>query len=147
MLHKINKYSTSFQDIWLSNADYKDWLRKDNASNDAFCKFCQKKFSVSAMGESAIKSQAKGKFHLSRAPSPSSIVSFFPKKNNSSELLATSSTSNTNSLGSSNKDQRVDTMLLNDVVVKAEIRWVLKVILSNYSMNSCSEISKLFAES
>ena len=77
---KSQNYGTSFQDIWLSSPEYKNWLSKPNSGNnkDAFCRLCQKEFSISAMGDSAVKSHAKGRLHISRVPIQT-IMSFFPR--------------------------------------------------------------------
>ena len=80
--NKSQKYATSFQDTWLSNPNYKDWFGRAKCNTDAFCKLCPKEFSISAMGERAIKSHAKGKLHLSRAPNKS-IASFFSRSKES----------------------------------------------------------------
>ena len=74
----LSKYAL-FQEIWLSNPDYKDWLQNDNYDKDTFCKIWCKTFSISAMEETAIKSHAKGMIHLFRKPNPSGIASFFSK--------------------------------------------------------------------
>ena len=41
---KSHKYGTGFQDIWLSNPEYKNWFNKYNSGSnkDVFCKLCQK---------------------------------------------------------------------------------------------------------
>ena len=90
----LSKYAL-FQEIWLSNPDYKDWLQNDNYDKDTVCKIWCKTFSISAMEENffffffffflyikeetAIKSHAKGMIHLFRKPNSSGIASFFSK--------------------------------------------------------------------
>ncbi len=54
----------SFQVNWLKSPDYKDWLLP--VPGDRFaarCSSCQKNFSVSHMGEYALKSHIKSKKH------------------------------------------------------------------------------------
>ena len=100
------------------------------------------------MGESAIKSHAKGKLDLSRAPNES-IASFFSKSNesdSSDKPSSNSDKSSSSSLISCGKDQTIDSMIVSTDSIKAEIMWVLKVFLSNFSVISCRNISKLFAE-
>ena len=82
-----------------------------------FAKFARR-HRVFVQWESAIKSYAKGKIHLSRKPDSSGIASFFSKskENVSSELSTSSSSSSCFS-----KDQRIDTILLSNDTVRAQI--------------------------
>ena len=83
---------------------------------------CHKTFSISTMGQCAIKSHTKRKMHLSRKPISSGIASFFWRNNrNVSNELSTSSCYS--------KDQIIDTILLSNDTVKPEIIWVLKTVL------------------
>ena len=77
--NKVATYATSFQEIYLSNSDYKDLFQKDSSDKDAFCKIFRKTLSISAMGEKAIKFHAKFWIHLSRRQNSSRIASFYSK--------------------------------------------------------------------
>ena len=48
-----------FNDNWLVKAAYKSWLKRSST-------VCGKDFSISAMGESAVSTHAKGKKHVDR---------------------------------------------------------------------------------
>ena len=114
--NKSQKYATIFQDIWLSNRNYKDWLGRAKCNTDAFCKLCHKELSISAMGESAIKSHVKGKLHLPRVTNES-ITSFFSriKESDNSDKPSFSS------LTSCGKDQTIDSMIVSNDSIKPEI--------------------------
>ena len=59
----MNKVKTSrFNIDWLSRGEYKDWLlQEDSDPTTARCKICRKTFSLSNMGEKAVRSHAEGK--------------------------------------------------------------------------------------
>ena len=59
----MNKVKTSrFNIDWLSRGEYKDWLLpEDSDPTKARCKICRKTFSLSNMGEKAVRSHAEGK--------------------------------------------------------------------------------------
>ena len=63
----MNKVKTSrFNIDWLSRGEYKDWLLpEDSDPTKARCKICMKTFSLSNMGEKAVRSHAEGKKHAS----------------------------------------------------------------------------------
>ena len=48
-------HSTRFNRDWLSKADYKPWLASVEDVTKAYCKMCMKTFSLSNMGEIAVK--------------------------------------------------------------------------------------------
>ena len=50
-----------FNDNWLVKAAYKSWLKRSSNVDKAFCTVCGKDFSISAMGESAVSTHAKGR--------------------------------------------------------------------------------------
>ena len=58
-------HSTRFNKDWLLKEQYKSWLTpvpQDNTK--AKCKLCIKTFSLSNMGEVAVRSHASGKKHM-----------------------------------------------------------------------------------
>ena len=57
-------HSAKFNREWLSKEEYKLWLTSvEGDSTKANCKLCVKTFSLSNMGEVAVKSHASGKKH------------------------------------------------------------------------------------
>ena len=77
-------------------------------------------------------------------------MSFFPrnKGTDSAEKLSSSSsvTEDKPSSSSCSKNRRIDSMIVSNDTIKAEIMCVLKMVISNFSMNSGQDISNLFAE-
>ena len=63
----MNNVKTSrFNIDWLNRGEYKDWLLpEDSDPTKARCKICRKTFSISNMGEKAVRSHTKGKKHAS----------------------------------------------------------------------------------
>ena len=59
----MNKGKTSrFNTDWLSREEHKDWLLPEESENiKARCKICKKTFSLSNMGETAVKIMLKGR--------------------------------------------------------------------------------------
>ena len=52
----MNKDQTYFQDTWLSDDKYKDWLVSTGKNTQARCKRCKKTFELSNMGIQALES-------------------------------------------------------------------------------------------
>lgn len=54
-----------FQSEWCSKKEYKLWLAAGKDKHSAKCTACNREFSVAGMGESALRSHAKGSKHVS----------------------------------------------------------------------------------
>lgn len=134
------KYKSHFQDLWLTDSEFSGWLKKDKSNTNAFCKVCMKSFSVANHGKKSLQLHAAGDKHKSRLPSDSQtkLVQLVSnrKENNDNEKEKDEQVSTTPS---------VKTFFINEAVTDAEILWVLDVILSKYSLNSCSNKNELFA--
>ena len=53
-----------FNKEWMDKVEYKDWLLPEPSNNTkAKCRLCMRSFSLSKMGEPALKSHAQGKKH------------------------------------------------------------------------------------
>ena len=117
------KYKSHFQDLWLTDSEFSGWLKKDKSNTIAF-----------------LQLHAAGDKHKSRLPSDSQtkLVQLVNnrKENNENEKEKDEQVSATPS---------VKTFFTNEAVTDAEILWVLDVILSKYSLNSCSNKNELFA--
>ena len=86
----------TFNDNWTSNASYKDWVIRDPSSKlKARCRFCQKSFDCSNMGESALRSHMNGKKHKELASliveGSTPITQFISASNTSSKAISSSS--------------------------------------------------------
>ena len=77
MSEKI-KRRKCFQEQWLEDLEFKDWLRKDKSDITKFrCIICSKSLNLSTSGRAALIDHAKGnkhKFELSKA------TNFFKKE-------------------------------------------------------------------
>ena len=103
---------------------------------------------VSAIEESTVKSHAKGKWHILKVTNQT-IMSFFPgnKGSDSAEKSLSSYSVIEDKLSSSfcSNNKRIDSMAVSNENIKAEIMWLLKIVISNFSMNSC-ELLQIFLQ-
>ncbi|KAJ8048636.1 hypothetical protein HOLleu_01027 [Holothuria leucospilota] len=107
------------------------------------------------MGQSALKSHMKGKLHQSvcgdysrQTAAGSVITNFFTSRSTSSsvdpETGSSCTTENSQASGSVTAGRSVDTYVVGDDILKAEVLWAIKVVMNHYSFNSCQNVSKLF---
>ena len=137
---------TYFCNDWLSKPDYADWLQAVPGDNKvARCKLCFKTFGLSNMGVGAIKSHMEGKKHQS-IKSPAAFFGSVKKKSKSDtdQKEGTQKQQSTAKHARPSTNWTLDIMMKDDSVTRAEIIWPVKVIMSSYSLSSCSGISKLF---
>ena len=67
-----------FQEAWLEESEFKDWLRKDKTYVTKFrCAICSKSLTLSISGRGALIDHAKGSKHKTEL---SKVASFFNKK-------------------------------------------------------------------
>ena len=59
----MSSANSYFQERWLSDKRFKDWLVPTQTKREARCKRCKKSFALLNMGVQALKSHAKGKKH------------------------------------------------------------------------------------
>ena len=52
-----------FNESWLSDSRFSQWLKRSGNSTKARCSYCQKDFDISNMGIAALTSHASGKKH------------------------------------------------------------------------------------
>ena len=82
-----DKPKKRFQEAWLEESEFKDWLRKDKTDVTKFrCAICSKSLTLSISRRGALIDHAKGSKHKTEL---SEVVSFFNKK--ASISLTTSS--------------------------------------------------------
>ena len=132
----MSKRKCHFRDEWLLHKDYKDWIKKiPDDEGKAYCKVCMTSFSVSGSGISALDIHAKGKKHLLKCPG----------KNQAQIELTSPKENQPDSVSEPVHQSSVTSFITKEETVKAEIRWTLETLQSNYSFNSCSQKSELFA--
>ena len=59
----MSKDSSYFQDCWLVDDRFKDWISETQFRTEARCKLCRKTITLSNMGVQALKNHAGGKKH------------------------------------------------------------------------------------
>lgn len=138
-----------FQDSWLTDPSFSDWLKKAIDSTQFRCIVCHKTLSLSTAGRSALTDHANGDKHKDALSKRSNFFKPIGKKvlskvssNKDCESLLLSTTSSTTT--SSKQMTLKSAVNLSDVVL-AEIRWVLKAVVSGYSMNSLNDVTESFS--
>ena len=80
MSNKKAKYKSHFQEVWLRQPKYTNWLKKDkNDGTLAFCNVSWKWFSVAAHGKKALVLHASRDFHKLILPTSSQTTVKFVK--------------------------------------------------------------------
>lgn len=139
-----------FNDDWFKSDDYKNWILRDSESKcKARCAMCSKSFDVSNMGECALKYHMKGKKHqkiVNSRYSGHTLNMHFSANNQRpscsqeviepDKIIAESTTSSSLMM-----QQSVD---MNNLCLKAEILWCLKMLDSHYSYKSCENVGEIF---
>ncbi|XP_047123731.1 uncharacterized protein LOC124806683 [Hydra vulgaris] len=131
---------TYFQEDWLQQDIYKDWLVPNaHAKTKAYCKKCKKSFELSNMGIQAVKSHAAGKKHQS-ATKPVSCF-FINGKELHAEPLGSEEKIST---FFTKKQATIVSLIKSSLSTNAEIIWALKSTMSCYSNNSCAKLNDTF---
>ena len=124
----MSSKKTFFNPLWES--EFKWICRRKSTEISVFCKQCSKNIQLSNMGKRALVSHQHSAIH--KKTTNSSILSFLKSSNqdetNSTELSSTSSSSISDG----------------DEVRRAEIMWILKMVLNHFSFRSASEIGEVF---
>ena len=86
------KWKSNFNPNWLHNPEFSTWLvHRDDSS--AHCKLCEKTFSITTLGISALRSHAKGVKHkdkISQQKQSTTVLDFFAHSKNESTTSAIS---------------------------------------------------------
>ena len=124
---------TFFSYDWLSDPEFKMWLVEVPGDNKlARCKHCKKSFNLSNMGRQALVSHGTGQKHRNIKS-----ISVFTKQKH----IKVNTNLSSMSYEVSNK---YSIFAINSETVKAEIRWLLKSVISGYSNNSSANLNNLF---
>ena len=142
-----------FNKEWMDKVEYKDWLLPEPSNNTkAKCRFCMRSFSLSNMGEPALKSHAQGKWASGKNTSvwgflkkddqkaSTSTQKEEPSASKESEELSVAVARSTEEKRSSS----VTKLTLTREQNKAEIFWALKSIMSHFSYNSAHDLTDVF---
>ena len=153
-------HSARFNREWLSKKEYKLWLTPVEGNvTKANCNICVKTFSLSNMGEIAVKSHASGKKHqiaVTQSQKAGSVSHFFGAKSettpelfNSGNLEEPSTSFINNAEGTHMESKSIPTthwnlmtkFTLTNHQHKAEILWALKAVMSHFLYNSAANIA------
>lgn len=154
----------SFNDRWLKQPDYIPWLRQDTASKySARCILCMKTFDISNMGESAIRSQARGLKHKqlkaeSQSESGLTVRDFFggasktniqrykSREVDDRQVEQQPASAICCPTAGQSSSKTLSSYVIKSDCFRSEFLWTFKVINSHYSFNSCSDIQPMFAQ-
>ena len=119
---------------------FKSWLKPEKVPSQAICTFCNNALiSVEKMVVSALSSHAQGKNkEKEKQQSPLSCLFFQPSSRKLKQKQSNSSASSSSTT--------IDSLIIPLSVSKAEIRWVLKIVSSNFCLRSCLNLNALFKE-
>ena len=117
------------------------WLRKDKDLPKARCATCKKTFQLSTAGKSAVTDHGKGQKHKKAVESRNAF--FKPKIQSSAQPGISKVLENKDSSGE--QQSTVELFIANTEVVKAEIIWVLKSVVSGFSYRSSDSTPSLFS--
>ena len=129
-----------FIDDWLENPEF-SWLRKDRDLTKARCAICNKTFQLLIVGKSAVTDHGKGQKHKKAVESRNAF--FKPKIQSSAQPGISKVLENKDSSGE--QQSTVELFIANTEVVKAEIIWVLKSVVSGFSYRSSDSTPSLFS--
>ena len=130
----MSKGSSYFQDCWLVDDRFKDWISETQSRTEARCKLCRKTIMLPNIGVQALKSHADGKKHKEHCMK----VSVFLRKKNKP------TTESESALPSTSKQQIMELSVSKAQSTSAEIRWTLQTVLKGFSNNSANNITALF---
>ena len=145
-----------FNKEWMDKVEYKDWLLPEPLNNTkAKCRLCMRSFSLSNMGEPALKSHAQGKKHQNAVKTSgknTSVWEFLKKDDQKaststqkeepleckeSEELSVAAARSTEEKRSSSMTK----LTLTREQHKAVIFWASKSVVSHFSHNSAHDIT------
>ena len=155
--------SCVFNDSWLANPEYSQWIARVGDRRKARCKVCLKDLDLAKMGECALKSHAKGARHVqlltlkhsdpgmlrirdvlsSARPSASSTVT------NENDPVSSLTTVQPHSSANNDYEESVQSRpaphsASTSEVLSSEILWAIQACMSHFSYRSCSELGDLF---
>ena len=123
--NRVQHGKTVYQNKWLSEERFKLWLKHGKKASEAICPICNNAtINVKKMGVAAMLSHTQGKKNINiDCFAPVSRLCF--QCNSSMASEASSARKSTSAL---------ENLIVPVSAAKAEIRWVLKVVDSNFSL-------------
>ena len=148
-----------FNPVWVTKQDYSKWLRpvKSDAEK-ALCCMCNRVFDIGAMGESALRSHAKGNKHMAAAglyTKNNTIMSFMKAKTGCKQPVSDFRATTDSSIGASEEQQSPARVISAPTMaahvaksdgLQAEVLWTLRTVSCHQSYRSVDNSDKLFAK-
>ena len=133
----IVKSKCHFKDEWLEHEKFKCSVKK--VHQKAYCTYCMTEISVGGLSVTALDIHPKGQKYSLKSPAVGqSKIMFTPSENENEKQMNDPNKEN------SKVQATIDSLLIKDNTMKAEICWALESLMSSYSYNSCSA-SQLFS--
>ena len=130
---------TFFNDDWLKNTRYSDWLVKVVENNRrARCKRCFKSFALSNIGEGALANHATSKIHTKKTEV---VASFFKKSEKQQQCGEVEDVSN----ATAKVQAPLELVVSEPLKIQAEIRISLFYVMNGYSNNSIDSLFDLLS--
>jgi len=85
---KIRIRNCIFNENWRLDANYKNWLVREEKNTEAYCSLCKRTFTVQYDGVKAVEQHHKGKTHcqrLNELKTSAVVTKFFPTVDASNE--------------------------------------------------------------
>ena len=148
---------TRFQNSWLTKRDkngfeFGTWCQPTDDPFVARCRVCCVDINVSNSGSFALKQHSEKKKHLSKTglSEPKTQTKFVsPKITNFVSADREQKDKETSNTPPKSKPKEAENKLIcltdEDLQIRSEIVWALKVCQANYSFASCSDLKKVFA--
>lgn len=139
-----------FNDLWLSDSKYSQWLRRDTDKFNAQCAVCKKIFKIGTMGIKSVDSHMQSEKHKRNMSSVGSSVNTIINYTDSTRSTASvaNRSGNTSVAGAKPVDKTAgdlrQTFGSNDTL-KAEVLWTLHTVTCHQSYSGNDGIGSLFA--
>ena len=148
-----------FNKEWMDKVQYRDWLLPEPSNNTkAKCRLCMRSFSLSNMGEPALKSHAQGKKHQNAVKTSgknTSVWGFLKKDDQKAststqkeEPLACKESEELSAAAARSTEKKRSSSMTKLTLTreehKEEIFWALKSVMSRFSYNSAHDITDVF---
>ena len=143
----MSKKKTVFNEKWLEEDQFKEWLVSAKDNGKARCKLCKKDIELSNMGRQALLSHCGGKQHKEV---DLKVKTFFqpakkPKEKDSSRFEQSEPILD-KELCPSKAQASIELVIRNHEKFNAEILWTLKSLIAGHSNNSCSNVGSVFQQ-
>ena len=139
----------------MDKVEYKDWLLHEPSNNTkAKCRLCMRSFSLSNMGEPALKSHAQGNA-VNTSGKNTSVCGFLKKDDQKAststqkeEPLACKESEGLSAAAARSTEEKRSSSMTKLTLTreqhKAEIFWALKSVMSHVPFNSAHDITDFF---